>query len=312
MAWFKQARKPIAATKEKASRVPEGLWVKCAGCAQVIYNKDLATQPERLPEVRASFPHRRRRTAAHAVRRRTWTEYDKELVSTDPLKFTDTKPYSTRLEVEHRGHRAQGRGDRRRRDASTASRRSSPRWSTRSSAAAWASSSAKRSRAPSNAPSSDRWPMVIVCCSGGARMMEGALSLMQMAKISRRARPPRPRAAALHRGAHRSDHRRRDGELRDARRPEHRRTQGADRLRRTARHRADHPAEAARRIPARRVPAREGHDRSGRRSPRDEGGHRQSARFMGACGRRRVGRRRPSTCRGGAAAEPTRAAAVRL
>jgi acetyl-CoA carboxylase carboxyl transferase subunit beta len=43
MAWFKRDRKPIAATKEKASRVPEGLWVKCTGCAQVIYNKDLTT-----------------------------------------------------------------------------------------------------------------------------------------------------------------------------------------------------------------------------------------------------------------------------
>jgi acetyl-CoA carboxylase beta subunit len=37
MAWFKKARKPItAAPKEKASRVPEGLWVKCPGCAQII------------------------------------------------------------------------------------------------------------------------------------------------------------------------------------------------------------------------------------------------------------------------------------
>ena len=43
-----------------------------------------------------------------------------------------------------------------------------------------------------------RLPVVIVSCSGGARMMEGALSLMQMAKISARARTARPRPAALH------------------------------------------------------------------------------------------------------------------
>jgi len=43
MAWFKKAKKPIAAsTKEKPSRVPEGLWVKCPDCGQIIYNKDLA------------------------------------------------------------------------------------------------------------------------------------------------------------------------------------------------------------------------------------------------------------------------------
>ena len=47
-----------------------------------------------------------------------------------------------------------------------------------------------RARASSGAP-----PVIIVSCSGGARMMEGALSLMQMAKISRRARAARPGAA---------------------------------------------------------------------------------------------------------------------
>ena len=41
MAWFKKTRKPIAGTAEKPSRVPEGLWVKCPGCTQIIYNKDL-------------------------------------------------------------------------------------------------------------------------------------------------------------------------------------------------------------------------------------------------------------------------------
>jgi acetyl-CoA carboxylase carboxyl transferase subunit beta len=50
MAWFKKARKPIAATKDKSSRVPEGLWVKCAGCAHVIYNKDLATNLNVCPK----------------------------------------------------------------------------------------------------------------------------------------------------------------------------------------------------------------------------------------------------------------------
>ena len=42
MAWFKKARKPIAA-QDKASRVPEGLWVKCPECDTIIYNKDLVT-----------------------------------------------------------------------------------------------------------------------------------------------------------------------------------------------------------------------------------------------------------------------------
>ena len=41
MAWFKKQRKPMEPT-DKQSRVPEGLWVKCPSCGQVIYNQDLA------------------------------------------------------------------------------------------------------------------------------------------------------------------------------------------------------------------------------------------------------------------------------
>ena len=101
----------------------------------------------------------------------------------------------------------------------------------------------------------------------------------------RRPRPARSRAAALHRRAHRSDDRRRDRELRHARRPEHRRAEGADRICRPARHRADDPPETAGRISALRVPAREGHARSGRRSARDEGDDRRGAALHGRHGR---------------------------
>ena len=56
MAWFKKTRKPIAApAKEKPSRVPEGLWVKCPGCSQIIYNKDLATNLNVCPKCAHHF-----------------------------------------------------------------------------------------------------------------------------------------------------------------------------------------------------------------------------------------------------------------
>src|SRR2546426_10012023 len=89
MAWFKKARKPIAAApKEKPSRVPEGLWVKCPGCAQIIYNKDLATNLNVCPKCAHHF----RVSAFDRLRMLfdgDWVEYDKGLVSTDPLTFTD-------------------------------------------------------------------------------------------------------------------------------------------------------------------------------------------------------------------------------
>src|SRR3954454_25169095 len=97
MAWFKKTRKPIEA-KEKPSRVPEGLWVKCPGCAQAIYNKDLAV----ILNVCPTFGHHLPLNATERLRmlfaRETWTEFDRRLVSTDPLSFTDTKRYRARLE----------------------------------------------------------------------------------------------------------------------------------------------------------------------------------------------------------------------
>src|SRR6266850_1095195 len=151
MAWFKKARKPMAApAKEKPSRVPEGLWVKCPDCSQVIYNKDLAANINVCPKCGHHF----RINAVERLRMLfdgDWTEYDKNLVSTDPLGFTDTKPYKSRLKagIESTGMVV---GE-------------------------------KITRAIERAIDA-RMAVVIVCCSGGARMMEGARSLMQMAKIS--------------------------------------------------------------------------------------------------------------------------------
>jgi acetyl-CoA carboxylase carboxyl transferase subunit beta len=183
MAWFKRARKPIAAAKDKTSRVPEGLWVKCPGCEQVIYNKDLVTNLNVCPKCGHHF----RIGAADRLRLLfddgAFAEYDKGLVSTDPLKFTDTKPYRTRLEssIEATGQK----------DAVIAA--SGRIEGIETSVAAMEYSfiggsmgvvvGEKITRAIERAID-NRWPVVIVCSSGGARMMEGALSLMQMAKIS--------------------------------------------------------------------------------------------------------------------------------
>src|SRR5215217_8990844 len=98
MAWFKKTRKPIAPAADKASRVPEGLWVKCPGCSQIIYNKDLAANLSVCPKCAHHF----RLSAAERLRilfDGDWTEHDGNLTSTDPLSFTDIKSYRTRLKA---------------------------------------------------------------------------------------------------------------------------------------------------------------------------------------------------------------------
>jgi acetyl-CoA carboxylase carboxyl transferase subunit beta len=182
MAWFKKTRKPIEAKEKTSSRVPEGLWVKCPGCAQAIYNKDLAANLNVCPKCAHHF----RVNATERLRMLfdgDWTEHDADLVSTDPLKFSDTKSYSTRLQA---GQTATGL-----KDAVVVGSGTIEGIPTIVAAQEYAFIGGsmgvvvgeKITRAIERAIER-RWPVVIVCCSGGARMMEGALSLMQMAKIS--------------------------------------------------------------------------------------------------------------------------------
>ena len=181
MAWFKKARKPIADDPAKLSRVPEGLWVKCTGCSQILYNKDLAQNLNVCPKCGYHF------RMGSIERLRTlfdgpWTEYDNGLVSTDPLKFSDTKPYATRLKA---GVEATGL-----KDAVVVASGRIDGYETIVAAMEYGFIGGsmgvvvgeKITRAIERALSSRR-PVIIVSCSGGARMMEGALSLMQMAKI---------------------------------------------------------------------------------------------------------------------------------
>jgi acetyl-CoA carboxylase carboxyl transferase subunit beta len=182
MAWFKKARKPMAATADKASRVPEGLWVKCPECSHIIYNKDLAANLSVCPKCSHHF----RVNATERLRMLLdgpWTEHDRDLISTDPLNFTDLKPYKGRLKA---GLATTGM-----KDAVIVGSGYLDGIRTIIAVQEYAFIGGsmgvvvgeKITRAIERARV-ERCPIVIVCCSGGARMMEGALSLMQMAKIA--------------------------------------------------------------------------------------------------------------------------------
>jgi acetyl-CoA carboxylase carboxyl transferase subunit beta len=183
MAWFKKTRKPIEPPVDKASRVPEGLWVKCPSCAQVIYNKDLVASLQVCPKCAHHF----RMNAADRLQMLfddgAWTEYDADLRSVDPLQFTDTKPYRDRLAA---AIRATGRNDAV--VTATGAIHGVPTVVAAMEYAFIGGSMGvvvgeKITRAIERGIAM-RAPVVVVCCSGGARMMEGTLSLMQMAKIS--------------------------------------------------------------------------------------------------------------------------------
>jgi len=184
VAWFKKTRKAIgSATAEKPSRVPEGLWVKCPSCTNLIYSKDLQQSIHVCPKCAHHF----RLGAADRLKSLfddgTYTEHFAQLSSNDPLQFTDTRPYRDRLRA---AIAATGLND----AVIVATGRLE---GLEVVAAAMEYSfiggsmgtvvGEKITRGVELAVER-RLPAIVVSCSGGARMMEGALSLMQMAKVS--------------------------------------------------------------------------------------------------------------------------------
>jgi acetyl-CoA carboxylase carboxyl transferase subunit beta len=182
MAWFKKTRKPIAAP-DKASRVPEGLWVKCPSCGRVIYHKELVSNLQVCPQCAHHFRMSASDRLAMLFDEGVWEEHDAGLRSIDPLTFTDTKPYRARLEAAIKTTGLK--------DAIIVGTGAIDGVPTVIAAMEYAFIGGsmgvvvgEKITHAAEMALADRSPFIIVSCSGGARMMEGALSLMQMAKIS--------------------------------------------------------------------------------------------------------------------------------
>jgi acetyl-CoA carboxylase carboxyl transferase subunit beta len=181
MAWFKRDHTPLL-PGEQESRVPEGLWVKCSSCKEIIYRKDLVKSLSVCPK--CSFHFRiSARERLELLFDASWQEFDRDLASADPLSFRDTKPYATRLK--------DGKAKTNSWDAVLSAEGQMGGIRTVIAAMEYAFIGGsmgvvvgeKVTRAIERA-AEKRCPLVVVSCSGGARMMEGTLSLMQMAKIS--------------------------------------------------------------------------------------------------------------------------------
>jgi acetyl-CoA carboxylase carboxyl transferase subunit beta len=181
MAWFRRDTTALP-RGEQESRVPEGLWVKCQACKEIIYRKDLLKNLSVCPKCGFHFRISARERLDMLFDGK-WEEFDAALVSLDPLRFTDTKPYAVRL-----------RDGKAKTDAFDALVSAVGTLEDRATVIAAMEYGfiggsmgvvvgEKVTRAIERALA-QRLPLVVVSCSGGARMMEGTLSLMQMAKIA--------------------------------------------------------------------------------------------------------------------------------
>jgi acetyl-CoA carboxylase carboxyl transferase subunit beta len=181
--WFKKDRAPKEPRERRASKVPEGLWVKCDNCRQILYNKELARNFKICPKCgfhfRVSAPERLRMLFDDEH----YTEIDGHLKSADPLKFRDSKKYRDRLRDAEENV---GTSDAIVIGSGTLEQIPVLIGAMEFFFMAGSMGSVvgeKVTRAAERAIA-ERRPLILVSCSGGARMQEGILSLMQMAKIS--------------------------------------------------------------------------------------------------------------------------------
>ena len=182
MAWFKRQSGELDSSGEKKVRT-EGLWVKCEGCRQIIWKKDLEENLNVCPKCDKHFRIDARARLAILLDDGEYETFSDNLSSTDPLKFVDLKPYAERLK---RAQEETGLTD-----AVINARGKLNGRPVIISAMEYGFIGGSMgsvvgemiTRAVELALES-KHPLIIISASGGARMMEGVLSLMQLAKIS--------------------------------------------------------------------------------------------------------------------------------
>jgi acetyl-CoA carboxylase carboxyl transferase subunit beta len=182
MAWFKRESGELDTSGEKRVKT-EGLWVKCDGCRQIIWKKDLEDNMNVCPKCDKHFRIDARTRLALLLDDNQYETFDGDIASTDPLKFVDLKPYSSRLK--------QAQADTGLNDAIINAHGKLQGRPVVASVMEYAfiggSMGAVVGEAITRAVEravDTRTPLIIVSASGGARMMEGVISLMQLAKIS--------------------------------------------------------------------------------------------------------------------------------
>ena len=184
MSWFHREKTELNPSDKAESRVrTEGLWTKCEHCRNIIWKKDLEENQHVCPRCGWHFRLGSRARLALLFDDGRYEERDAALVSTDPLNFSDTKPYRRRLEA---ARAATGMND----AVVTAvgALEGAPVIICAMEygfigGSMGAVVGEKITRAIELAEAR-RHPLIVISASGGARMMEGAVSLMQMGKIA--------------------------------------------------------------------------------------------------------------------------------
>ncbi|HEY4562879.1 MAG TPA: acetyl-CoA carboxylase, carboxyltransferase subunit beta [Thermoanaerobaculia bacterium] len=184
MAWFRKTKKPKPIRQDRPrSTVPEGLWVKCEGCKEIVYSRDLDRNLKVCPKCGYHFRIDARARISLLLDDPQPRELFTNISPVDPLNFRDTKRYRDRLRSYQ-----QAVGER---DAVLVAQGTIEEMPVvmavmeyRFMGGSMGSVVGEKIARAAERAAERKWPLIVVSASGGARMQEGVLSLMQMAKIS--------------------------------------------------------------------------------------------------------------------------------
>lgn len=183
MSWFKRKKGVSKTPRDNRTQVPEGLWVRCEECREIVYSRDLDQNARVCPKCSHHFRIDADQRIDLLLDESGRTELFRDVLPADPLHFVDSVSYKERLDsyssrfgIDEAVKIVRGRLE----GMTVMLAVMDYRFMGGSMGSVVGE---KITRAVESAMA-DRHPLIIVSASGGARMQEGALSLMQMAKIS--------------------------------------------------------------------------------------------------------------------------------
>jgi acetyl-CoA carboxylase carboxyl transferase subunit beta len=183
MSWFTKEKVGIEKSAGNKVTFPDGMWVKCPGCSETLLSKDLETNLQVCPKCGYHFRISARKRLEALLDDGVWQEYDADVTSVDFLEFKDAKSYQERIDT------ALAKGGSK--DAVICVEGSIEDLPVQISCfdfsfmgGSMGSVVGEKITRSIERGLQKRQPVIIISASGGARMQESILSLMQMAKTS--------------------------------------------------------------------------------------------------------------------------------
>ncbi len=183
MSWFNKEKAGIDKSAGKKIKVPEGMWVKCAGCSETILSKEIDSNLNVCPKCGYHYRISARRRLEMLLDGGTWQEFDAGVTSVDFLEFKDAKSYQERIDT------ALAKGGSK--DAVICVEGTMDGTAVQVACfdfsfmgGSMGSVVGEKITRSIERGLAQHQPVIIISASGGARMQESILSLMQMAKTS--------------------------------------------------------------------------------------------------------------------------------